>query len=411
MKLLKEVLEGIRPKDKSLTAEADATIRRLNTALRKDGIKATAIKGGSMEKDTHLAIDHDCDIFVKFDMRYRDEDISKLLGKTVKKTFPKVRKLHGSRDYYQFDNRLNYEIVPVLEIKSPEEALNVTDCSPLHSVWVKKFPKMNDEIRLAKAFSKSCGTYGAESYIKGFSGHVIDILTIYYKGFLNLLKGAAKWKEKQVIDLYNMHKGKALFNLNQSKTTSALIVIDPIQSDRNAAAALSAEKMEIFRQKAKEFLKRPDKSFFMKHTLSMDDVKDKAKGCRLIMIKVMPVAGKRDVVGAKLLKAYEMVGSELKDKGFEVRDSGWEWDKADSAFFYFMIGKKGLSEYIIREGPPLSRNDFVIDFRKKNKNTYIKGNKIYAKIKRKYVDPYKLVGDVLKTNYIKEKVKETRIEK
>ncbi len=43
--------------------------------------------------------------------------------------------------------------------------------------------------------------------------------------------------------------------LNKSKIQSPLIVIDPVQAGRNAAAALSFEKYDLLRKKAKEFLK------------------------------------------------------------------------------------------------------------------------------------------------------------
>ena len=61
---------------------------------------------------------------------------------------------------------------------------------------------------------------------------------------------------------------------------------------------------------------------------------------------------------------------------------------------------------MIRAGPPIARKEFVSAFKKKNKNTYVKGSKIYAKIKRKYREPEKLITDIIKTEYVKDKVKE-----
>ena len=45
--------------------------------------------------------------------------------------------------------------------------------------------------------------------------------------------------------------------LNKSKQQGPLIVIDPVQKDRNAAAALNHEKFEIIKKTAKQFLKKP----------------------------------------------------------------------------------------------------------------------------------------------------------
>ena len=205
--LLKEVLEGLKPDERKVRKEADITLKKLNSGLKKARIKAKAVTGGSVAKGTFLKGDYDCDIFVKFDFRkYGDKDISKILGEVLKKYFKNVTRVHGSRDYYHIKDRqseFRYELVPVLDIKKTSDAVNVTDCSPLHVSWVNKFPKMKEEIMLTKAFMKAAKTYGAESYIKGYSGHVVDIITIYYGGFLNLLKAAAKWKHREVIDYYN----------------------------------------------------------------------------------------------------------------------------------------------------------------------------------------------------------------
>ena len=317
MAALKEVLAQalveVTPDSKTVLKEVNATLKKLNSILAKHNIKAKAVTGGSISKGTFLHNDYDCDIFVKFDRKeYSKKNISDILEKPVNGVFSKVQRIHGSRDYYQSQNGLNYEIIPVLNITKPEQAENITDCSPLHSTWVTRFPEMRKEIMLAKAFTKSAGAYGAESYKKGFSGHVIDILTIHYGGFLKLLKASAKWKPGMVIDHYKTHKGKALFNLNRSKTQSALIVIDPIEPNRNASAALDTEKLESFREYATKFLKDPSIEFFVKKHVTLADLKKRAKHDILIILEVKAKTGKQDVVGAKLLKAVEYISRLLK---------------------------------------------------------------------------------------------------
>ena len=151
--ILGKALKRIKPTDKGKAKEVKDFLVRLNTELKKRKIKAKATVGGSMAKDTYLKDDHDCDIFVRFDYSFKDKDISKELATVLKIWKPDT--VHGSRDYYHIKNELNYEIVPVLDIKNPKDAVNVTDMSPLHVDWVKKHPGMNDEIRLAKQFCKA----------------------------------------------------------------------------------------------------------------------------------------------------------------------------------------------------------------------------------------------------------------
>ena len=90
------------------------------------------------------------------------------------------------------------------------------------------------------------------------------------------MKSMPKLKEKTVIDVKNYYKGKNVFaEINRSKLVSPLIVIDPVQKDRNAAAALDHEKFEIAKHRAKEFLKKPSKEFFEMKTLAEHDIRKK----------------------------------------------------------------------------------------------------------------------------------------
>ena len=407
--LLNSVLREIRPQDKHIERETVSMLRAINTQLKKDKIKATATTGGSIAKNTYLVDDHDCDIFVQFDRKYRDEDISALLGVSLRKIFPKLITLHGSRDYYQLRNALHFEIVPVLRIRKTAEAVNITDCSPLHVTWVRKFPKLADEIRLTRAFCKANGVYGAESYIKGFAGHVIDIITIHYGGFLKLLEAARKWKEKTVVDYHDAHKGKALRELNKSKLVSPLIVIDPVDPSRNAAASLGMEKFDVFIQKAKEFLKHPSREYFIKRSFSPEMLVEKAKGNRLILLNAVPLDGKEDVVGAKLLHAFEFIRDETRRYGFTLRDANWHWDRQHDAIFHFIADKAPLALTYIRQGPPAGMEAHATNFKKLHKETFVEKGRVCARITREHVLPESFIKCLLETEYVKTKIKKARI--
>lgn len=396
MELLNKVIVKITPKDTSVKKEIDEIVSSINKELKKNKIKAIAVIGGSFAKDTHLVDDHDCDIFVKFDYKHKDKPISDLLQKSLKSFKP--NRLHGSRDYFQFSKKLNYEIVPVLDIKKANQALNVTDVSPLHVSWTRKHKK-GSEIRLAKAFCKSAGIYGAESYIKGFSGHVLDILTIYYGSFMNLLKASQKWKESTVIDVEKYYKNSkdALFEINKSKTQSPLIVVDPIQKERNAAAALSNEKFDIFIKKAKEFLKNPNEKYFERKVLTKNDFK------YAIILDVKPLLGKRDVVGAKIMKTRDAIKRELENHEFNVKDSGFVWDK--ETFIWFRLKNDKVEPEKVIKGPPLALKEHVAAFKKAHKNSFEKNARVFARIKVGYVNAKDLIKDVIKTEEIREKVK------
>ena len=60
------------------------------------------------------------------------------------------------------------------------------------------------------------------------------------------------------------------------------------------------------------------------------------------------------------------------------------------------------------EGPPLSMEKMVKEFRKKYKKTFRKNGRIYAKVKRKLTTPEGCLKDIIKRQYFKERVKKCR---
>jgi len=397
----------------ALRKKIDVVLKSIDAECKKRGISAKSVLGGSAAKGTMIRGDFDCDVFVRFDPSYDSQMISDII-EPVLKIFKGVSRLHGSRDYFQFiKDDIVFEIVPVLK-STPEDALNVTDISPLHVDWVKKKisgTDLSNQIILMKLFCRSQGVYGAESYIKGFSGHVIDILTIHYGGFEKLLKASLRWKEKPVIDTQKHYSNKleAMMTLNSSKTQSAIIVIDPIQRARNASAVLSLEKLELFKKSAKAYLNSPDKSFFVKKEITVEDIRKKRKRGRLIILEAQPKKGKQDIIGSKLLKSFVYIKDNIIRSGFRLYEADWSWGK--EAYFWFMVKDEILSKTRTHKGPPLKMTERVKAFKSKHKSTIERGRCIYAEVKRSFCKIDGLIDSLVKDVYVKEKTKKiSRIE-
>ncbi len=391
-----EILRKIKP-SKIEGAILKININRFLGRLRKNLQEAEAILGGSVAKDTHLKGTSDVDIFVLYE---NDKDISNKLEKSLN-VFNNVERLKGSRDYFQINvYGLNFEIVPVLKIKNAKEAENITDVSPLHAEWVKKNTKKNlaDEIRLAKTFCRAQGVYGAESYIKGFSGYVLEILTIYYDGFEKLIKNALTWKEKQVIDISKHYKG-----INKSKE-SVLMVIDPVDSSRNAAAALSVEKLKKFVSACKGYLNNPDKNFFEKKKITMESLQDKD-----VVFSVKPLKGREDIIGSKLLKTLELINKKLTEEGYSVTESDWYWN--NDALFWFKVKAKELPPFKKHYGPPKDKKDNLRSFKAKWDGYEIKDEdeRVYVNVPRKYTHLKDFANDLIKIDEILMNVKEIKL--
>ncbi|MSR85981.1 hypothetical protein EXS74_01130 [Candidatus Woesearchaeota archaeon] len=401
-KRMKDVLKEITPTRKE-QQEVNNIVKHITKSIHIPYTKITL--GGSSAKGTWLKNNHDIDLYIKFNPeKYEGIDIAEVLKDNIKD----ATVLHGSRDYLQKkEGKYTIELIPIMDIKNVEHAQNITDISPFHAKWVNKHKKYRKDILLAKAFAKANGFYGAESFIKGFSGYSIEVLTIHYKGFKSLLKNVAEWKQTTTIDTEKHHKKKV--QLNQAKMLSPLILVDPVQSTRNVTAVVSQEKYDLFKKKGKEYLRSPKKEMFVKKEFSLEEIQKK-KGEKIIL-KLVPLEGKRDVVGAKLLKCFEYMRDQLKEHEFEIKEANWHWKEGENATLYYFFKDKKLSQTIKHYGPPISEKERLSNFKQIWKQYPLKNEngKSYVILPRKYSSPKELVSHLLDSEIIKSRVKEISI--
>lgn len=378
--MYQNMLKKIKP-----TAKEQKRAQEIIQELQKK-IQTKTIVGGSFAKGTNLKGAHDIDLFAPFQ---ENENLAERLEKALKKC-KNVTRLHGSRDYFQLSYKgLLFEIVPIHKITKATEAKNITDISPLHVIWVNKHAtaKRKDEIRLAKQFFKAQGLYGAETHIKGFSGYVLEILTIYYGSFAGLLQAAAKWKEGTRVDYTHHYAG-----LNTSKK-SPLVVIDPVQAERNAAAALSQEKFAKAKKAAQELLKTKNQEAFIIHKKTKKDFKKNYD----LVTEIKYASGKKDVVATQALKKYENICKALVKEGFTLTATEF-YPQEKSALIGISVQEKEIAKTYLAQGPPIELQEHVAIFRKKHKGKKIieKEKRLYVECKRKYTQIEKAFSDLQK---------------
>lgn len=393
---------GVRRKGEAMAA---AVQKRLKAA----GLSADCVLGGSVAKGTHLRDAADVDLFVRFSPTYESGALSNLLEPALAPFRPE--RLHGSRDYFSFERGgLTFEAVPVLRIAKAEEAKNVTDASLLHVAWttarLRIRPELADEIRLAKQFCKAARLYGAESYIAGFSGHILDILAFAHGSFLRLLEQAARWESRAIIDIEGHHVDP-LAALNVAKIVSPLIVVDPIQPDRNAAAAVSKEKYLLFKEKAAAFLARPSDEFFVLKPIREAELRARFSQSMLLLVRVQTLPQKRDVAGSKILKVFSHLRDELARHEFLVLDAGWQLEP--KPLLYFALTRETLPATMLRVGPPIGAARHAAAFRDKHNRARVEKGRLVASIRRTYRTPDLLVRDLLNAPYVKERVKKASL--
>lgn len=372
---LSEVLEDISLSKEEKNKLESISVEIVKT-LKKVGVQAFV--GGSLAKGTLVKKEkQDVDIFVQF----KSEKELVKLGSLLAKAKLKAKVVHGSRDYYHIEREeCLLEIIPVLKIDSPEEAQNVTDVSLTHVNYVKKKiskdKKLAGEIILAKAFCQANKVYGAESYIGGFSGYALEVLVCYFGSFMKFLKAI---KNKKVIDPEKCFKNdKEVFReLNASKLTAPIILIDPTYKYRNVCAGLSKETYEKFLEVSNKFIKNPSKDFFVKKEFNPEKFKElaKKKGVKYLELNFETDRQEGDIAGTKMKKFFSFVLKHLEKRQQVVLSSEFVYLGGQSAKGYFVVDEKNE---LIFSGPDKSLKEALKEFKKQHKKTYEKKGKIFA---------------------------------
>lgn len=383
--VINKIINEIKPSEefyKEINDKARVLISKVNQSLIKNGIVGEVFIGGSLAKNTLLKKSvNDVDLF----LRFFDENIERF-EKVMNGTKEEYRMIHGSRDYAQIrSDNITFEIIPVMKINDPREANNITDLSYFHVNYVtrkiEEKPSLINEVLLAKTFAHASSCYGAESYIKGFSGYAIELLIIHYGSFKKFITTIAKHnnKKKIIIDQGGHYKkDMALRDVNAAKLKSPIIVIDPTFKERNALAALSVETFKKFQKHCQEFLKNPTIEFFEEKAIDKKKIFDEAmnNGRDFAIVEISTNKQEGDIAGTKLLKFSKIFVSEMK-RFYEEPIVTFIYDEKQSGTMYF-TGKK-IKESIIR-GPPIVMKEAVKSFMKKHSATINDGKNINAAI-------------------------------
>ena len=327
------------------------------------------------------------------------------MSEHIARALPKASVMQGSRTYFQVKKgTFLFEIVPVCAITSPEQIRNVTDMSPLHVAYVRGAlsPEQKDDVRLTKQFCKAAGVYGAESYIKGFSGYGLEILIAHYGSFEKLLDAAANtWPHahgsKLVLDpaKYYRDSHSALLRLNEAKTQAPIILIDPVDKNRNAAAAVGVESYERFRAAAQAFLNVPSVVFF-DTKLSIPRIRETWKGKKILFVTVKTPSDRQDIAGCKVLAYHEQAIRLLMETGFPLVHSEWRFGEKVSACWY-VLNTTTIPRTAEQRGPPAHMIDAVKAFREKHAQAIMRADESgkqrwFAPITRPYTQADKAIA-------------------
>lgn len=372
--ILKKQLELISV-PKSEVAELNALTKDLIKKISKH-TKAEIKIGGSLAKQTLIKkTPQDVDIFIAFPSEKETSNLKAILKKA--KLSPKT--VHGSRDYFQIidkEDDIIFELIPVVKTLKPSKAENVTDVSLMHVSYVKNKikanPKLADQIKLAKSFCYATNTYGAESYIKGFSGYALEVLIIHFKTFTNFLKQICLEKNK-ILDPAKHFKTsrQVLTEINEAKLTSPIIIVDPTYKFRNIAAGLSQETFNHFKTHAKKFLASPSLKAFEKKDIDIDALRKfaKSKKAEFFQLNLETDRQEGDIAGTKMKKFFNFLITRLTKLRQKVLKSEFDYQGKGQTAQAFLVIKPQSA--IILKGPQTWMREAVKNFKRTNSKTKI----------------------------------------
>ncbi|HIP17602.1 MAG TPA: CCA tRNA nucleotidyltransferase [Methanothermococcus okinawensis] len=419
-KILDEVLLDISPSNDEEKEEkilSKKIIEELYNILHKENLMdliEDIVQVGSTARGTNLKNDYDIDIFVRFkkniDKEILKETILKIGKKAIENLGGKYQIEYAEHPYISGNiGKYEIDIVPCYKLNWMEKIISSVDRTPLHNEFLintlKKHPLHND-VRLLKKFLKGLGIYGSDLKSKGFSGYLCELLIIHYGGFINTLINAQRWRigEKiilnEIYNLYNMDKNSYKFK----DFEDPLIVYDPVDLNRNVAAALSRENFCKFIFYSHQFLKNPSKEYFYNYNEKIiERINNRNKGILITLCIRRNSEIVEDIIYPQMEKLQRSINKFLIENDFEIIEYGtYANENICYLSWEFLVGV--LPNVYVKVGPPVFSKRGVDSFIKKYERCFIKDCNICAYVDRKYPNIYLLFNDIV-SGKLKGKIK------
>ena len=348
--------------------------------------------GGSYAKETWTPKKIDIDIFVKFKKTTTEKNFEKIGRKigfdSLKKFKPYVR--YSEHPFVEATiDGIGVNIVPCYDVKKGDWK-SAADRSTFHTEFMseKLTGSMKNDIRILKYFLKINGMYGAEIAKQGFSGYVCEVLVYYLGSFENVLKKMAKLQNKEMI------------GESPRKFESPLVIIDPIDRNRNLGEAISVDNVTKLILIARNFLKKNSISYF-KEKNKMKIPKELAKNTLVVNFKYKKRSD--DIVYGQIKRASSSIESQLNKEGFNVlRNDAIAYDE-NKASLLFLFESLTISKNEVRTGPEVFSSEFASKFininSKKSKLMWTdKDGKLQSLQSRRYDNAKKYLSDLIKNH-------------
>lgn len=392
------VLEEVAPSPdevKEVEAAADRLLAAVGEACGDLDVDAQPMLVGSVAKGTWLTTALDIDCFLVFPPetpREVMEEQGLAVGRRVldgEERYAEHPYIHGTWEGIEAD------VVPCFRIDAADQPVSAVDRTPHHNAYVVDHlgPGQDDEVRLLKQFLHGIGAYGAETKTQGFSGYLAEVLVLHFGTFRDVLQAARGWHPRAVVDPAG-HRAREF--------EEPLVVVDPVDGQRNVAAAVSRENLALFREAAGAYLREPSTAFFdppdleplgedeLAERVETDD--QRAWGWLFASPDVV-----EDNLYPQLRKVEESVVDRLRAEGFTVERSGHFAD-GERCLLVWVVRPPRLDATYEHVGPPAEMEDHAERFREKWEDhpdaagpVRERDGRLVVEVRRSVRDPHRIV--------------------
>jgi tRNA nucleotidyltransferase (CCA-adding enzyme) len=399
--VLARVIERIRPEAEEVAAIWQVA-DRLIAAVTASGA-AEPMVVGSVARSTFVRGDRDLDLFMLFPPNIPREALEEQglgLARSLADQFGgSYQEKYAEHPYINTTiDGIDVDLVPCYKVASATAIQSAVDRTPFHTRYViARIGNLADDVLLLKQFAKACGVYGSDQMTEGFAGYLCELLVLHYGGFLQVLAAAAGWRSRTVIDL-EQHAIKTF--------DEPLVVVDPVDPNRNVSASVSLSRMFEFVEMARGFLEHPGEEFFIipdPESISREALSAalEVRGTCLCAVTFATPPFIEDVVVPQLRRSLEGTCHLLERSGFMVNRADACMGE-EQCLLLFELLAPSVAHVRRHIGPPLSSQENAEKFQKKYSDPslsitgpYIEDGRYVVEVLRQFTTPETLLGSDL----------------
>jgi tRNA nucleotidyltransferase (CCA-adding enzyme) len=200
---------------------------------------------------------------------------------------------------------------------------------------------------------------------------LIDTLTLYYHSFTDTLRQASSWSPGTFLEV---GRSPTVIDVKKREPGVDLVVIDPIDPDRNLAAAVRPEKLWTFVAAGRQFLRTPGLHYFIPPKFARKTKRQFAKRIGVNGREIFAVVFKHrvlvpDVLWGQLMKLEKGLVEMLVREDFHIYRSKVLSDEKTESAILLEADRAALSNVKLQKGPPVSKMEASQSFLQRHLGT------------------------------------------